>query len=64
MSNNNVLYHLAKKLDEQREVVKEDLIRGTSSLENYQKLCGVARGLDYAKQLIEDLAKQLEKEDE
>lgn len=64
MSNNNVLYHLVKKLDEQREMVKEDLIRGNSSQESYQKLCGVARGLDYAKQLIEDLANQLETDDE
>lgn len=64
MSNHNVLYHLAKKLEEQRESIKDDLIRGNSSLENYQKLCGVVRGLDYAKQLIEDLAQQLEKDDE
>lgn len=64
MSSSTVLHHLAKKMDEQRESVKEDLIRGNASLENYHKLCGVVRGLDYAKQIIEDLAEQLEKNDE
>lgn len=64
MSSNTVLHHLAKKMVEQREAVKEDLARGNTSLENYHKLCGVIRGLDYAKQTIEDLAESLEKGNE
>ena len=60
----SILAHLTMKLNEQRELIKEDLSRGASSLEGYHKLCGVSRGLDYAKAMIEDLADQLEKDDE
>ena len=64
MSSENVLGHLVHLLKDQRESVKEDMVRGMMSFEMYHKQCGVVRGLDYAVQLIEDLAKQLERDDE
>ena len=62
-------YHYAfdslhNRLEEQREMVVDSIIRGNLSHEEYKRLCGSLQGLDYAKQMIKDLAKKLENEDE
>lgn len=62
-------YHYAfdslhNRLEEQREMVVESITRGNLSLEEYKRLCGVLQGLDFTKQMIKDLAKKLENEDE
>lgn len=55
--------YLIKKLSEQRDVIKDEVIRQTLSQEEYSRLRGVAQGLDYAMQLISDLAKKVEEDD-
>jgi hypothetical protein len=62
-------YHYAfdslhNRLEEQREMVVDSITRGNLTLEEYKRLCGSLQGLDYAKQMIKDLAKKLENEDE
>ena len=55
--------YLIKKLKEQREIVKDEVIRLALSQDEYSRLRGVTQGLDFAVQLIEDLAKRLEEDD-
>ena len=55
--------YLIKKLSEQRDVIKDEVIRQTLSQEEYSRLRGVTQGLDYAMQLISDLAKKVEEDD-
>jgi hypothetical protein len=61
-------YHYAfdslhNRLEEQRETVVGSITRGNMNFEEYKRLCGVLQGLDFAKQMIIDLAKKLEIED-
>ena len=59
------LDYVESKLNERREQLKETLASGVvKDYSEYQRLCGVISGLDYATQIILDLAKRLEKEDE
>lgn len=59
------LDYVESKLNERREQLKETLASGViKDYSEYQRLCGVISGLDYATQTILDLAKRLEKEDE
>jgi len=55
--------HLIKKLKEQREIIKDEVIRQTLPQEEYSRLRGVTQGLDFAVQLILDLAKKVEEDD-
>ena len=55
--------YLIKKLSEQRDVIKDEVIRQTLSQEEYSRLRGVTQGLDFAAQLIRDLAKRVEDND-
>ena len=55
--------YLIKKLNEQRDLIKEEVIRQTLSQEEYSRLRGVTQGLDFAAQLIRDLAKRVEDND-
>jgi len=64
MSYNNALEYLTEKLDEQRESVANGVIRTVLPEGEYARLCGVIQGIDFAKQLIKDLAKRLENDDE
>lgn len=61
MSDTNlVLSYLDDKLDDHRERQVEFILKGGQIKEfaEYQRLCGVIQGLDYAKQIIADLAKR------
>ena len=65
MRNQSAIEYLTSKVDEQRKIVEEHLVRGNlKEFSEYQRLCGVIQGLDFTKQLILDLAKYLEDGDE
>ena len=56
--------YLGSKLDDQRTLIIETMIQGKLEEGEYRRLCGVLQGLDFAKNLINDLAKRLEDADE
>jgi hypothetical protein len=57
--------YINSKLDERRTEIEQHLGRGAAkTYEDYQKLCGVIQGLEFAKQLVTDLAKSMETEDD
>jgi hypothetical protein len=56
--------YLGSKLDDQRMLIIETMIQGKLDEGEYRRLCGVLQGLDFAKNLINDLAKRLEDADE
>lgn len=61
MSDTNlVLSYLDDKIDDHRERQVEFILKGGQirDFAEYQRLCGVIQGLDFAKQLIADLAKR------
>jgi hypothetical protein len=57
----NEIEYIESKLDERRIEVEQHLGRGAAkNYDEYQKLCGVIQGLDYAKQILLDLAQRME----
>ena len=55
------LSFLVSKFDERREELQDFISQGSlKDHAEYQKLCGVIQGLEFAKLCIEDLAKRLE----
>lgn len=59
------LDYVESKLNERRKQIEDTLASGVAKdYVEYQRLCGVISGLDYATQIILDLAKRLEREDE
>ena len=65
MSYNTPLEYIESKLSERRIQMLATLGSGVAKdYPEYQRLCGVISGLDYASQIILDLAKRMEKEDE
>jgi hypothetical protein len=61
MSYNTPLDYINSKLDERRTEIEQFLGRGAAkSYEEYQKLCGVIQGLEFAKQTTLDLAQRME----
>jgi len=64
MKTDTAAEYLIKKLKEQRETVVDEVIRKTLSQEEYSRLRGVTQGLDFAIELIKDLAKTVEESDE
>jgi hypothetical protein len=63
MNTDTAAEYLNKKLKEQREMIREEVIRLPLSQEEYARLRGVIQGLDFATQLINDLALKLENDD-
>ena len=56
--------YIKTKLDERRIEIEQHLGRGVAKdYSEYQKLCGVIQGLDFAKELAQDLQKRMEKDD-
>jgi hypothetical protein len=56
---------LIKKLNEQREMIKEFLVGSKEmSVNDYIRMRGNVQGLDHAIQLITDLAKDVEESNE
>ena len=65
MKNETPVEYLVSKLNEQVESVTSHLSRGgVANIEEYRRLTGVIQGLNTAIDLIKDLAKQLEENDE
>jgi len=63
MQTTDAAEYLTKKLKEQREIIKDEVIRLALPQEEYSRLRGVTQGLDFAVQLILDLAKKVEEYD-
>lgn len=61
MNYDTALDYVSSKLEERRADTEHYIGRGTvKDYPEYQNLCGVIQGLDYAKQIISDLAHRLE----
>lgn len=59
------LEFIKSKLDDRRLEIEQFLGQGrVPDFNEYHKLCGVIQGLDYAKQIVTDLAKRLEQDDD
>ena len=62
---NDVLEHLVSVLSEERDKIGNFLLNNSASdFAQYQFLCGQARGLLAAQYIIEDLASQMEQNDD
>jgi hypothetical protein len=64
MKTDTAAEYLIRKLDEQRETVKSEVIRQALTHDEYARLRGVVQGLDFARELIKDLAREIETSDE
>lgn len=65
MNPDQTLVYIVSKLDERRTELVDFVSQGSiKDFPEYQKLCGVIQGLDTAKQIITDLAKRLETDDD
>jgi hypothetical protein len=61
----NPIDYTLTKLSERQEELKDFLSNGKlEHFHDYHRICGVIHGLDYAKDILLDLAKRLEEEDE
>ena len=57
--------YIKSKLDERRTEIEQHLGRGVAKdYSEYQKLCGILQGLDYAKELTQDLQKSMENDED
>jgi len=53
--------YIQSKIDERRTEIEQHLGRGVAKdYSEYQKLCGVIQGLDFAEELTQDLQKRME----
>jgi hypothetical protein len=57
----DILDHQRKQLDEQIENHTVNLVRGTPSRDEDQRVRGILRGLQLAKQMIDDTEERLRK---
>lgn len=65
MSYSNPLEYINSKLDERRIEIEQHLGRGSAKdYPEYQKLCGVIQGLEFAKQTVLDLAQRMEHDED
>lgn len=62
---NSYLEHLIKQFEDRKlEHVQFIGSGGCNSYDEYQRLCGLVQGLEFAQSLISDLAKRMEEDDE
>ena len=64
VTNETVFEYLVSQMEEQRNVVITSIVKGTLAPNEYNRLCGVLQGLEYAKDVVNNLAKTLEESDE
>ena len=65
MNSDSSFEYLNDKLSERCVEIEQHLGSGAAkTYDEYQKLCGFIQGLEYAKQLISDLADRMETDDE
>lgn len=60
----NALNYLLKKLNEERSNVINTMVQGTLDHGAYKNLCGAIQGLDFAAELVKDLATKLEQQED
>jgi len=53
-----------RHLDEHRKLAAEAVLAGRANPDEYHRLCGVIQGIDFAKDVINNLAKRMEDDDE
>lgn len=56
--------YLNNKIEEYRTTIVNGIVQGTLPEAEYRRLCGVLQGLDFTVNLINDLAKRMEDDDE
>ena len=62
MNSDSSFDYLINKLNERCAEIEQHLGGGAAkTYDEYQKLCGFIQGLEYARQLISDLAERMEK---
>lgn len=62
---NDLLQYLAKKVQEEIDVISGDLARGTAKDHGeYKYACGIIRGLMMANGMFADTAQRLEQDDD
>ncbi len=62
---NDVLKHIAGKIQEEITVISDDLARGTAKDHGeYKYACGIIRGLMIANGILADTAQRLENDDD
>ena len=65
MNYSTPLEYINSKLDERRTEIEQHLGRSAAkSYDEYQKLCGIIQGLEFAKQITADLAQRMEKDED
>ena len=63
MNTDNAAEFLVKELTMWRMAVVDQIIDRVNTVEEYHRLRGVIQGLDYAKQVVTDLAKKVEEDE-
>jgi hypothetical protein len=63
MSEQSAVEYLLDKYSEQRETVSGVILSGKLSPDEYKRLTGVLQGLEFAQNVVKDLAKRLIEED-
>ena len=57
----DVLLHISKRLKEEQDIIKEDLVAGKAKDHAaYQHACGVVRGLLIANNMLAEMAERLD----
>lgn len=56
--------YLVQKLDRQRTIINERVMRGDLHVEEYKRLCGLTEGIAYAIDLINDTEKRVANDEE
>ena len=65
MIDNQTFEYIMSKLDGRKEEITEFVAQGSiKDFPEYQRLCGTIQGLVFARELINDLAKRLETNDD
>jgi hypothetical protein len=56
--------YLVHKLDRQRTIINERVLKGDLVQEEYRRLCGLTEGISYAIDLINDTEKRVANDEE
>jgi len=63
MQTDNAAEFLVKELEKWRMTVVDQIVSKSNTMEEYHRLRGVVQGLEYAKQVVTDLAKKVEEDE-
>lgn len=59
-----IITDLLNEIQQRRNGVETAVLRGVANLEEYKSLTGEIRGLSFAQQLLTDLVRKLENDDD